>query len=123
DEFGVAEPIVQKTGNDRITVELPGIEDRERATEVVQRSAFLRFQITDKTQALERAIPRLDAIARDRGLLARAPDARADTGRTNPLGGLFQNADSAGADTAATVLDGPFRRSIQAGNMPGQYMV
>ena len=123
DEFGVAEPIVQKTGEDRITVELPGVDDRERATEVVQRSAFLRFQITDKTQALDRVIPRLDAIARDRGLLARAPDARGDTARTNPLGGLFQSADSTVSDTAAAIIDGPFRRSIQVGNMPGQYMV
>jgi preprotein translocase subunit SecD len=123
DEFGVAEPIVQKLGEDRITVELPGIEDRERATQVVQRSAFLKFQITDKTQALERAIPRLDAIAKERNLLARAPDARADTGRTNALGGLFQTPTDSAADTASTALDGPFRRMIAPGNMPGQYMV
>lgn len=123
DEFGVAEPIVQKLGEDRITVELPGIEDRERATQVVQRSAFLKFQITDKTQALERAIPRLDAIAKERGLLARTPDARADTGRTNALGGLFQTPADSAADTAGTALDGPFRRMIAPGNMPGQYMV
>src|SRR5512140_655545 len=39
DEFGVAEPLVQKIGNDRIIVELPGIDDPDRATEVVQKSA------------------------------------------------------------------------------------
>ena len=39
DEFGVAEPIVQRVGDRRIEVELPGIEDRERAIAVVQRSA------------------------------------------------------------------------------------
>src|SRR5688500_14195427 len=32
DEFGVSEPVVQKSGNDRIIVELPGIDDPERAT-------------------------------------------------------------------------------------------
>src|SRR5689334_11300293 len=52
DEFGVSEPVVQKSGNDRIIVELPGIDDPERAQEVVQKSAFLQFQITDKTSAL-----------------------------------------------------------------------
>ncbi len=31
DEFGVAEPLVQKAGNDRIIVELPGIDDPRRA--------------------------------------------------------------------------------------------
>jgi preprotein translocase subunit SecD len=64
DEFGVAEPVVQKAGTDRIIVELPGIDDPERAQDVVQKSAFLEFQISDETQALEKALPRLDEAAR-----------------------------------------------------------
>ncbi len=124
DEFGVAEPIVQKLGEDRITVELPGIDDPERAIAVVQRSAFLQFQITDESQALERAIPRLDAIVRERKLSTVAADVGSDSGRANALGSLFQSpADSASADTAGTATDGPFRRSIAPGNMPGQYVV
>ncbi len=124
DEFGVAEPIVQKVGEDRITVELPGIDDEQRAIEVVQRSAFLKFQITDETQALERVIPRLDAIVQERGLRARTPDARADSARGNALGSLFQTPeDSAAGDSVATSTDGPFRRMISAGQMPGQYLV
>ncbi len=122
DEFGVAEPIVQKVGDNRITVELPGIDDRERATAVVQRSAFLRFQITDKSQALERVTPRLDQIAKERGLDRAAPAVAAgDTSRA--LTSLFQDTDSTGADTAATSTDGPFRRSVSPGGLPGQYMV
>lgn len=124
DEFGVAEPIVQKLGEDRITVELPGVDDPVRATQVVQRSAFLQFQITDKSGALERAIPRLDAIARERGLTSMAPSVAGDTGRTSALGSLFQSpTDSATADSTPTATDGPFRRSISAGNLPGQYVV
>lgn len=124
DEFGVAEPIVQKVGENRITVELPGIDDEQRAIEVVQRSAFLKFQITDETQALERTIPRLDAIVKERGLSARTPDARADSARGNALGSLFQTPeDSAAGDSVATSTDGPFRRMIAAGQMPGQYLV
>jgi preprotein translocase subunit SecD len=122
DEFGVAEPIVQKVGENRITVELPGIDDRERATAVVQRSAFLRFQITDKSQALERVVPRLDQIAKDRGL-DRAVAATATGDTTRALTSLFQDTDSTGADTAVTSTDGPFRRSLAPGGMPGQYMV
>ena len=57
DEFGVSEPVVQKAGSDRIIVELPGIDDPRRAQDVVQKSAFLEFQITDKTQALEKSLP------------------------------------------------------------------
>src|SRR6476660_4898863 len=67
DEFGVSEPLVQKAGNDRIIVELPGIDDPRRAQDVVQKSAFLEFQITDKSQALEKAFPKLDAAVKQSG--------------------------------------------------------
>jgi len=67
DEFGVAEPVIQKVGEDRIIVELPGIDDQQRAIEIVQDQAYLQFQIVDETQALEKALPRLDQIVRDKG--------------------------------------------------------
>lgn len=122
DEFGVAEPIIQKVGDKRITVEIPGYDDRERASAVVQRSAYLRFQITDESQALERVAPRLDAIAKERGL-TRVATASGDTARRSAISGLFQNAtDSTGADTAQTV-DGPFRTMLSPGAMPGQFYV
>src|SRR6185503_5448460 len=70
--FGVSEPVVQKAGNDRIIVELPGISDQERALQVVQNQAFLEFKITDETKALERALARLDAVVKDRGLASTA---------------------------------------------------
>src|SRR5512134_863330 len=59
DEFGVAEPVIQKVGEDRIIVELPGIDDQQRAVEIVQGQAYLQFQIVDETQALEKVLPRL----------------------------------------------------------------
>src|SRR5690606_3919527 len=40
DEFGVAEPNVQKVGSDRIIVELPGIEDPRRAEDIIKNQAF-----------------------------------------------------------------------------------
>ena len=73
DEFGVSEPVVQKAGTDRIIVELPGIDDPRRAQDVVQKSAFLEFQITDETQALEKALPRLDGILKDKKVATAAP--------------------------------------------------
>ncbi len=140
DEFGVAEPVVQKSGDNRIIVELPGIEDAERAAAVVQQAAFLQFQITDKTQALEKALPRLDQIVRDQKL---APTAGLATGGTGtPAGGLdiFKpKTDSqapagdsaAAAGSAAAIADsaapagtqGPFSRSVQQGQVPGQFFV
>ncbi len=106
DELGVAEPTVQKAGEDRIFVELPGVDDPERAQAVLQKAAYLEFQITDKTQALERSFPRLDAIALQRlprvAAAAPAPGQKAAAPTTSaPVPGLFATADSArrGADT------------------------
>ena len=47
DELGVSEPTVQKAGDDRVIVELPGVDDPQRAQAVVQKAAFLEVQITD----------------------------------------------------------------------------
>src|SRR6188508_2208876 len=66
--MGVSETVIQKAGNDRIIVDIPGIDDRERAISMVQGQAFLQFQIADETQALEKVLPRLDAIAKAQGL-------------------------------------------------------
>src|SRR3954467_3001762 len=63
--MGVSETVIQKAGNDRILIDIPGVTDRERAIKIAQEQAFLQFQITDKTNALEKALPRLDAIARE----------------------------------------------------------
>lgn len=125
DEFGVAEPIVQRVGERRIEVELPGIDDRERATAVVQRSAFLQFQITDKTQALERVAPRLDAIVKARGLETADGTVTADTARSAVAGIFDTPSDTASKDSAGlpTSTDGPFRRLIAPGSIPGQYLV
>ena len=137
DEFGVAEPVVQKSGDNRIIVELPGIEDAERAAAVVQQAAFLQFQITDKTQALEKALPRLDQIVRDQKLVSTA--GQAAPGTATPAGGLDifkpktdsaapagDSAVAGSADTAVAAFpgsQGPFARSIQQGQVPGQFFV
>src|SRR5688500_12081226 len=130
DEFGVAEPVVQKAGNDRIIVELPGIDDPRRAQDVVQKSAFLEFQITDETQALEKALPRLDAILKDRKVAAGGSAARSPDSATGASGlqSLFvtdtTKKDSTKTDSAAAVGGpGAFSKLIQQGQLPGEYYV
>jgi preprotein translocase subunit SecD len=125
DEFGVAEPVVQRVGDDRIIVELPGIDDPERAQQVVQKSAFLQFQILDETQALEKAIPRLDGIVKERRLALGGARAQGDTLAQPAIRSLFAGADTSkktAADTA-TATTGPFSRLIQQGPVPGLYYV
>ncbi len=60
DEFGVAEPLVQKEGSCRIIVEVAGISDPARAKEIVKRSAFLEFQMTDKDDIFYQALRSMD---------------------------------------------------------------
>lgn len=45
DEFGVAEPSIQPQGRNRIVIQLPGMDDPERAKELVGRTARLTFHI------------------------------------------------------------------------------
>ncbi len=68
DEFGVREPTIQKIGNDRIVVELAGIDDPDRAKAIVERTAFLEFKIVKSGEEFRRALPRIDrAIVREIG--------------------------------------------------------
>lgn len=96
DEFGVAEPIIQKVGDDRILAELPGVDDPARAQQLLENAAFLEFQITDKTGALERSLPRLDAaaaqllpkVAANTPATGAAPGAATTPAATGTAGGL-----------------------------------
>lgn len=133
--FGVSEPVIQKSGEERIIVELPGEHDQERAVSLIREQAFLEFQITDKTQALERALPRLDALVRQRGIVAARDTAR--TTRPTPargLEGLLGTDSTRGASTQTASADtmradtaqaggGAISNLIQQGAIPGEYFV
>ena len=137
DQFGVSEPLVQKAGTDRIIVELPGIDDPQRAQNLVEKSAFLQFQITDKTQALDKALPRLDGIVKAQGaaLAAAGPAGRTAVEKsdpTKPLAGLFSDtakkkgADTTKTDTTNAVLGekgGPLSKLLANGQIAGEYFV
>ncbi|AKP34538.1 preprotein translocase subunit SecD [Yersinia aleksiciae] len=46
-QLGVAEPLVQRQGSDRIVVELPGIQDTARAKEILGATATLEFRLVN----------------------------------------------------------------------------
>ncbi|MYB34274.1 MAG: protein translocase subunit SecD, partial [Gammaproteobacteria bacterium] len=48
DQLGVAEPIVQQQGADRIIVQLPGVQDTARAKEILGRAATLEMRMVDE---------------------------------------------------------------------------
>ncbi len=45
DQFGVSEPIVQRQGDQEIVVQLPGIQDTERAKRLIGQTAVLEFKL------------------------------------------------------------------------------
>ena len=106
DQFGVSEPVVQKAGTDRMVVELPGVQDQQRAYDIVKEAAFLQMQIVDKTQALDKALPHLDAILKAQAVHGRAaatPTGQAPSANAG-VQSLFSNAPTdttgKGTDTA-----------------------
>ncbi len=47
-ELGVAEPIVQQAGTDRVVVQLPGVQDTAKAKEILGRTATLEVRMVDE---------------------------------------------------------------------------
>ncbi len=47
-ELGVAEPIIQQQGADRVVVELPGVQDTAKAKEILGRTATLEVRLVDE---------------------------------------------------------------------------
>jgi SecD/SecF fusion protein len=62
DQFGVAEPTIQKQGNNRVIVELAGIEDSERARYLLQITALLELMIVKNVESTNAIIRQIDSI-------------------------------------------------------------
>ncbi len=54
--IGVAEPLVQRQGAERIVVQLPGVQDTARAKEILGATATLEFRLLDETADVQSAI-------------------------------------------------------------------
>jgi len=76
DQFGVAEPIIQKQGEDRIVVQLPGLSDRERAKDLIGQTALLEFKLVRNQDEAAALFMRLDAALAAK---ARAGEVQVDT--------------------------------------------
>jgi len=54
--IGVAEPLVQRQGAERIVVQLPGVQDTARAKEILGATATLEFRLLDETADVQSAV-------------------------------------------------------------------
>jgi preprotein translocase subunit SecD len=145
DEFGVREPLIQRSGNDRIIVELAGIAEPERARGIIQQSAFLQFKLVLVNGELEPALGRMDrAVVATLGVdsiraLGRAVEG---PGEQQDIAAMLFG-DSAGAADSAAAVDSaaardtataapagseepnlrPFTSLLSVGDAPGTYLV
>jgi preprotein translocase subunit SecD len=56
DQFGVAEPDIRRQGDNRILIQLPGIQDTQRAKDLIGRTALLEFKLVDETHDVNAAV-------------------------------------------------------------------
>lgn len=55
-ELGVAEPVIQQQGLNRVVVQLPGVQDTARAKEILGATATLEFRMADEEHSIEDAM-------------------------------------------------------------------
>lgn len=69
-ELGVAEPVIQQQGDNRIVIQLPGIQDSARAKRILSATATLEFRLVDinvsPQDAVEGRVPPTARLYRDR---------------------------------------------------------
>lgn len=56
DQFGVSEPTIQRQGENRILIQLPGINDPERAKNLLRQTALLEFKVVNDDANIQDAV-------------------------------------------------------------------
>jgi SecD/SecF fusion protein len=99
DQFGVSEPTIQRQGDNRIIVELPGVQDVQRAKDLVGQTALLEFQLLETESERDRVIQRVDAVL-DPG----SETVEADTSDSLSETGLFEDSGETDAPLETRTL-------------------
>jgi len=79
DQFGVSEPTIQRVGENRILIQLPGIKEIDRAKNLIGKTALLEFKLVDENADLDKALkgkmPRGDKVYYGKKSIGSAPEA------------------------------------------------
>ncbi len=103
DQFGVAEPIIQKQGDHRVIVQLPGLQDPDRAKSLVGRTALLEFRLVREESEIRRVIDALDQALKGVTLVGSTIDSTGVDTTEKPADSLATNAGTeAGASEKET---------------------
>ena len=81
DQFGVAEPSIQQQGENRILVQLPGVQEPERAKALIGKTALLEFKLVEDRADPERAarenvVPEADELLIQRRVVKQTREER-----------------------------------------------
>ncbi|MFN0151587.1 MAG: protein translocase subunit SecD [bacterium] len=81
DQFGVTEPSIQRQGDDRILVQLPGVQDIEKAKALIGQTALLEFKIVQSAVSVQEVCGKIDEALyiRNQGQKAPGDTAAADS--------------------------------------------
>jgi protein-export membrane protein SecD len=110
DQFGVAEPTIQKIGDNRIMIQLPGVKDFERARSLIGKTAMLEFKFVAEKNDIDKVLNTLDLYLKDNinrypqlaSFYAPVKGAKADTTKADSLsatdtGKIFSNLLNSGS--------------------------
>ena len=104
DQFGVAEPVIQKQGDKRIIVQLPGLQDAERAKKLIGDTALLEFIMVHEQTDVAQLVRELDVALKGVKIEGSRIDTTgieaADT--SDEPAGDTGGTDAGAADTAVT---------------------
>jgi preprotein translocase subunit SecD len=74
DQFGVAEPTIQRQGANEIVVQLPGVKDPKRAIALIGKTALLEFKLLDNKASVAAELPGYIRPGEEEELFARIKD-------------------------------------------------
>jgi len=121
DEFGVSEPLIQKQGNDRIVVELPALQDPERARNLIGQTALLEFKLVESPENTQALFKKLDKIAEKMSPTSATPTPK-EAGATDAFENPFGDSAKLAANKADSTKDTTTATADENANALTQYL-
>jgi SecD/SecF fusion protein len=105
DQFGVTEPTITRQGNDRILMQLPGVEDPERAKGLVGDVAQLEFRMVREELEIRNVVLAINDLLAGKEADADTTAAAADTSAAPPLAAADTSSTTPADTSAAAAAD------------------
>lgn len=79
DQFGVTEPLILKQGTERVVVELPGLQDVERAQTLIGQTAQLEFKLLESEENTKTILNKIDEVLAPKKEALKKEEGKSDT--------------------------------------------